>query len=180
MINSGSPDTNYLGTAKVYQWPSGTKANISLLQDNTAKGLPDNIAITAATLSGRVSSWEGSGGTVPMRVHAYNVTGTIPTLSTVTWTSWAGTLTELSVTDVPLSTGWVSWNILSTVQAAKADNSTMTLALDGGPDGASDTNRIFDQFEVVIVYTNLVAPEGPSISAPGKIRVSKARMKSFR
>jgi hypothetical protein len=181
MINSGSTGTNYYGTMEVYQWPAGVVANRILLQDNTAKGLPDNILITAATLRLHTSDWEGPGGTVPMRVRAYNVTGTIPVLSTVTWVSWAGTLSAaLSTAEVPLSTGWVSWNILSSAQAAKAGNATMTLALDGGPDGATDTNRIFDSIEVVITYTQLACENCPSISAPGKMRVSKARFKTFR
>ena len=176
MINSGSPGTNYYGTAEVYQWPNYTEANLTLLQDNTAKGLPDNISITSATLRGRVSSWEGSGGSNPMLVSVDNVSGTIPNLHTVTWASWAGTRSSaLSTASVPLATGWVEWNVLSAVQSAKANNATMTLILGGGANGASDTNRIFDQFEIVIVYTQLVGPEGPSIPAPGKMRVTKFR-----
>jgi hypothetical protein len=171
---------NFYGYMVVWQWPSATVANRVYLQDNTAKGLPDNILITDAILRLRVPStegWVGSGGTNPMRIHAYNVTGSIPNLHTVTWNTDTSTRTEISVTDVPLAAGWSSWNILSAVQAAKTGNITMTLALDGGQDGALDTNRTFDAAEIVITYTQLVGPAGPSISAPGKLRVSRLKGK---
>jgi hypothetical protein len=171
---------NFYGYMVVWQWPSATVANRVYLQDNTAKGLPDNILITDAILRLRVPStegWVGSGGTNPMRIHAYNVTGSIPNLHTVTWNTDTSTRTEISVTDVPLAAGWSSWNILSAVQAAKTGNITMTLALDGGQDGALDTNRTFDAAEIVITYTQLVGPAGPSISAPGKFRVSRLKGK---
>jgi hypothetical protein len=158
---------------EVYQYGAGTVANRALVQDNTQALIPDNCTITAATLT-LTASYEGSGGTNPMPVKVYSVSGTLPNLATVTWNTWAGTLSAaLDTTNVTLS-GNHSWNILPAVQAAYAARSSMVLALDGGPDSASDTNRILTSPVISITYTQLT-PEGIPVSAPGRFRVSKLR-----
>jgi hypothetical protein len=108
--------------------------------------IPAGHTITAAKLRLYLTGHEGSGGTNPMRVHAKRITGTLPDTTTVTWTNFAGTLSsDLSVTDVSLISGWFEWDVLSAVQAAYAASprTPLYLSLDGGPDGAQDTNRIF-------------------------------------
>lgn len=188
-INSGSAGTNY-GTATTmtaYQWPAATVSNRIILKNaSDITALPDNIAITSATVRLYMTSYEGSGGTNPMRIHARSISGTLPDPATVTWTSFAGTLSsDLSVTDVSLVSSWLEWDVTSYVQAQyAASKAAVYVALEGSSDGASDTNRIFasvnnattaNRPQLVIVYTQLVDPAGPSISAPGKMRITRFR-----
>jgi len=130
------------------------------------------------------ASYEGSGGTDPLRLHAYVLSGTLPTIGTVTWTSYAATATESteSVTNVPLTAGWVAVPVTSAVQGAYAGSKILNLALDTAQDGSTDTNRAFSSNDaasnkpyVSVTYTQLVGPGGPSISEPGKLRVTKFR-----
>jgi len=181
-INSGDTDNNASSETfiEVYQWPSATVANRTLLSTADALALPDNVSVTAATLRLYLESWEGSGGTNPMRVYVYGVSGTVP-IATVTWADFAGTLASATdVTEVTLTPGWFEWDITALVRAAYSADATLILALDGGSDGASDTNRIFSSVdgayppEIVVTYTQLT-PEGIPVSAPGRFRISRAK-----
>jgi hypothetical protein len=187
-VNSGSAGTNYSTETytEIYTWPFGTVANRGLYSIDISS-LPDNISITAAALEMYMSAFEGGGGSELMRSHVYPVTS-MPDLTTVTWTNFSGTLgSSDSYTDVSLTPGWVSFNVLTSTQNAHSGSGTLALAIDGGSSSAQDTNRRFVSMEgtealrprLKVTYTQNVAPGGPSISAPGKIRVSKARMKSF-
>ena len=125
-----------------------------------------------------------------MRIYAYRISDNVPTISTVTWDTFTGTLEPYeSYADVTLTPSWVSWDVKEMVSWAYANDSPLYIALDGGQFGVANTNREFVSRESVtgeasagglrpyisITYTNLVAPPGPSISAPGKLRVSKMR-----
>jgi hypothetical protein len=170
-----------------YQWPSATVANRIILKDSAdITALPDNIAITSAKVRLYLTGYEGSGGTNPMRLHAKSISGTLPDPATVTWTAFAGTLSsDLSVADVTLTSGWFEWDVTTYVAAQyAASKAAVYIALDGSSDGASDTNRIFasvnnattaNRPQLVIVYTQLACENCPSISAPGKMRVSKMK-----
>jgi len=90
-----------------------------------------------------------------------------------------GTLSSvLSTTNVTLASGWFEWSVLSAVQAAYAARAPLYLALDGGTDGVSDTNRIFASADnsnsalrpqLVITYTQ---PGSIGPSAPQNMRLS--------
>jgi hypothetical protein len=175
---------------RVYQWPAYTVANRIIVMDNAdILSIPDNVSITAATLRLYMTGYEVSGGTNPMKVHAKRITGTVPDTTTVTGANFSGTVgADLSVTDVALTTGWYEWSVLSAVQAVYTTRSPLYLLLDGGSDGAADTNRIFASVDhattayhpqLVITYTQHIGDPGttPSISAPGKMRVSKFKGK---
>jgi hypothetical protein len=175
-------DTNYSTETylQVYQWPAYDVENRIL--DNIVMGLPDNVSITSASLYMYMESWEGSGGTNPMRVYAYRVSDNVPVISMVTGNNFTGTLQAAeSYTDVPLTTGWYPWNVTTMAQWAYANASPLHIALDGGQDGSADTNRAFTSREgsasfrpyLSVTYTSLVGPGGPSISAPGKGRFNK-------
>jgi hypothetical protein len=180
----GGNDINYsTGTfIEVYQWPAYTWANRIL--DNIVMGLPDNVSISSAYLYMYMESWEVSGGTNPMRIYAYRVSDNVPVISTVTGNNFTGTLQVAeSYTDVPLNPGWYSWNVTAMAQWAYANSSPLYIALDGRQDGSADTNRVFTSREgtaslrpyLSITYTQLTGEGGPSISAPGKMRVSKMK-----
>lgn len=176
-------DNNVSSSAqiKVYQWPAYSWANRIL--DNVPISLPDNVSIVSARLYMYGSSHEGSGGTDPMRVYAYRVSDNVPTISTVTGNNFTGTLQPYeSVTEVPLAPGWASWNVREMVAWAYANGSPLYIALDGGQDGATDTNRIFTSVEgaegyrpyLSITYMQQTSG-GVSINAPGKMRAHKFR-----
>jgi hypothetical protein len=188
-LNGGAGTTNYsTGTElRTYDWPDYTVVNKIVLMDNaTIQALPDNISITAATLRMYLTGKDGSGGYNPTTISAHNITGTVPTISTVTWNNFAGTVgAALSGTSVTLTPGWVEWNILSAVRSAYDTSQPIYIMLYNGT-GVSDTNRIFASSEhattswkpqLVITYMQLTGPGGPSISAPGKFRVSTFRGK---
>jgi len=186
-VNSGAPDTNYstdtlMGT---YDWPDSTVANKIILMDNTdiTVGLPDNIAITKATL--RLYLTDGNGYN-PTDLTAHRITGTVPVISTVTWNGFTGTVgSTLSTVAATLTAGWIEFDVLSAVQAAYASDEPVYLLVQGGT-GTADTWRDFASVntattawkpQLVITYTNLTGPSGPSISAPGKMRVSRLKGK---
>ena len=185
-INSGAASTNYSSSSeiKLYTWPSATVANRSLLRIDLS-ALPDNAAITSSTLYlFNNSTYEGSGGTDPLRLHAYVLSGTLPTIGTVTWTSYAATPTESSesVTNVPLTSGWVAVPVTSAVQGAYAGSKILNLALDTAQDGSTDTNRAFSSNDaasnkpyVSVTYTQMTGDPPHSISAPGKLRVVRLK-----
>ena len=191
-INSGSPTVNYGDNAalRVYQWGTNTVANRIYLMDNVdIQSIPDNVAITSATLRLYLYDWDGSGGTSPMPVSAYRITSNVPDTATVTWASDTSVLGPVeTVTDVPATVGWYEWSVLEAVQAAYAARQPLWLALDGGSQSVANTNRAFYSVDhtdealwpnLTITYTNLVGPQGPSISTPGKMRISRGKLKKF-
>jgi hypothetical protein len=188
-VNSGAADTNYSTSteSRTYQWPFGVVANRSLWQIDHST-LPANISITAAALEVYLTGHDGSGGTDPMPSYLYRVTGTLPTISTVTWNNFAGTLgTAVSITDVGLTAGWYSFPLLGAMQASYVAGTSLTLALDGSTASAQDTNRIFASMNhgtsawrprLKVTYTLPVnitppnAPTGHSVSAgDGKVNL---------
>jgi len=178
-IRSASATTNYSTSNYLELWvePLGTVA-IRTLADITL-GLPANVSIVSATLYAYMTSYVDSGGTNPANIYAYRISGTTPTISTVTWSSFAGTLeTYESTAAVPLTVGWVSWDITDMAAWAYANSSHLFVALDTGGDGANGTNRAFTSMEGTEGYRPFVSitymqdtSEGVSISAPGKMRV---------
>jgi hypothetical protein len=116
------------------------------------------------------------------------VDGLTAPISALTWSnSSSGTLVPVSVRDVPLDFGWYSFDATNAVQHALGlGQSSIVLALDGGPDGSQDTNRqyyaILDppglQYLTVMYYIS--SGGGVPVSAPGKMRISNGRFKSFR
>lgn len=191
-ISSLDTTTNFdnSATLRVYQWPASTISNLSVVVDNASiQALPDNVLIKSATLRlflPATGGYDGSGGTNPMRVHCYTLSGTLPDTTTLTWANQAFTKTELSVTDVALISGWYSWDVTTAVRTAygSSPRQPVYLALDGGSDSAQDTNRYFlsvdnpdDSLhpELVIDYTTLTEPGGGSISVPGKMKPFKCR-----
>ncbi len=185
-VNGGAyADTNFSDNTqnRLYQWPLGTVANRTLVQV-ASLGLPDNISITSATLYMYLSTWDGSGGTTPMNAYVYPVTGQSWTIANVTWNTLDNSAVGAyeSVTQVPLTAGWYSWTVTEAVQAAYAGASALTLLIDGGGDGAADTNRYFVSMDgaeaqrpyLSVTYT-LLTPDGVPVSAPGRFRVSKLR-----
>jgi len=185
-IRSASGTTNYATSDYLELWvePLGTVA-IRTLADITL-GLPANVSIVSATLYAYMKSYVDSGGTNPQNIYAYRISGTTPTISTVTWNNFSGTLeTSESTASVSLTTGWVSWDVTDMTAWAYANSSNLFVALDTAGDGANGTNRAFTSMEgtegyrpfLSITYMQLVAPEGPSISAPGKGRFNKLKGK---
>lgn len=187
-IYNYTPDNNYSSASTMWasQYPAATTESRIIIVDNTdIQSIPDNVVITSATLRMYMTSSLYGGGTNPMRLHAYSISGTLPDVSTVTWNTFAGTLSSgISTTDVSITPGWYEWNVLSAVQTAFNTRAPLYLALDGGADGSPDTNRYFATMEhattvwrpqLVITYTQLTAPppEGTRISVPGSLRVSR-------
>lgn len=182
-VNSGAKTTNYSDNTanRLYQWPLGTVANRTLVQV-ASLGLPDNIAITSATLYMYLSTWDGSGGTSSMNAYVYPVTGQSWTIANVTWNTLDNSAVGSyeSVTAVPLTAGWYSWTVTEMTKAAYAADGALTVLLDGGLDGAADTNRYFTSMDgteaqrpyLSVTYT-LLTPGGVPVSAPGRMRVSK-------
>jgi hypothetical protein len=126
-----------------------------------------------------------------MRVYAYRISDNVPVIGSATWNSYTTTSpavvqTAESYADVSTTPGWSSWDITTMTTWAKANSSPLYIALDGGGDGVADTNRIFVSMQgatgftpyVAVTYMQLVGPPpSPSISAPGKLRVSKMRLR---
>jgi len=184
-VNSGAKTTNYSSSTenRTYQWPLGTIANRTIIQV-ASLGLPDNIAITDAKLYMYLSTWDGSGGTNPMNLYVYPVTGQTWTMGNVTWNTLDNATVGVaeSVTAVPTTTGWYSWTVTEAVKAAYAGASALTLLIDGGGDGAADTNRYFVSMDgaeaqrpyLSVTYTQLT-DGGVPVSAPGRFRISRAK-----
>jgi hypothetical protein len=187
-INSGDGDTNWSTstTLKTYQYPNNTTANRIL--DNIVMGLPDNVSILSATYKAYMVGYDDSGGTDPMPLYIYRVAN-MPNLSTVTWNNFSGTLqTYESITGVTKDSGWVSWDVTNAARWAYANSSPLYIAIDGGTASDVDTNRTFASRDhlsgevtvgglrpyLSITYMSLT-PEGVTISAPGKMRVSKLK-----
>jgi hypothetical protein len=115
-----------------------------------------------------------------MPVHVYRAT--VADASTVTWANFDNT----SMVDsgesfgyVALEPGWYPWRVTNIVKYGYANGKTVGIALDGGSEGASNTNRAWSTMEgayppyLVVTYTQLSG--GLPISAPGKMRVSGFR-----
>jgi hypothetical protein len=145
-INSGTPSTNYGDNTELrsYQWPANTVANRIIVFDNAdILSIPSFVTITAAKLRLYLTGYDGSGGSSLMRIYAYKITGSLPDTTTVTWSNFAGTLTQLGYTDVDLIVGYKEWDATSAVASAYASRSPLYIALDGGAQSPQDTNRIF-------------------------------------
>ena len=182
-ITIGYPTTNYGtdNTLEVYQWPYATQASRPIIFDNIdIQSLPNNITITSATLRLYMYGYFGNGGTNPMSIYAYRISGTLPNTTNVTWNNFAGTLTELGYTDVNLTSGFKEWLVTSAVQSAYAARQPVYILLDGKNLGSQDTNRLFASMDhpttawrpqLSVTYTepqNIlppVAPTGHSVSA---------------
>jgi len=185
-VNSGADNAVNYSTndiLKLYTCELGTPCNRTIMRWDMSS-LPANISITAATLEMYFSQYDPatSGGTASYNAYVYRVTSS-PTISTVTWATFDNAVSAYeSVTAINQTFGWKSWNVLESAQGAYADGGKILyLALDSGPDH-SWSNREFISANnastslrptLSITYTQLVAPEGPSISAPGKMRVVK-------
>lgn len=191
-INSGSGDTGYADNDYLitYQWPSGTVANRILLVDNTTiVGLKSqNISITSMKLRmyNHVGQMDGAGGTDPMRVYVRQIIDNTPSIPDATWNNYASTTGEnIAMALVGKTSGWVEWDLTTIGSPVYSADGILALEIDGGQDGAVDTNRAFysdtsDTYEpmLIIVYTQLTAPPpSPSIPAPGNLRVSSCRCK---
>jgi beta-glucanase (GH16 family) len=190
-INSGSAGTNYgtSTTMTAYQWPAATVANRIIYKNATdMTALPDSVLVTDAKLRLYLDGYEGGGGTNPMRLHARSISGTLPDPATVTWTSFAGTLSsDLSVAEVTLVDGWWEWDVTSYVAAQyAASKAAVYIALDGSSDGAVDTNRSFaavdyptSSLRPQLVITYRLMSGGLPVAAPGTMRVTQGKFKSF-
>jgi hypothetical protein len=138
--------------------------------------IPSGVTITAAKLKLYLTGYDSSGGNSLMRIYARKISGTLPDTTTVTWTNFAGTLTQLGYTEVGLALGYKEWDITTAVQAAYAASprTPVYVALDGGAEGVQDTNRIFASVDhataawrpqlVVTTQTpiNLIPPAAPT------------------
>jgi hypothetical protein len=182
-VKSGAAATTNFSnstTNRLYQWPAYTPANRSIIQI-ASLGLPDNVTINEARVYMYLESWEGTGGTTPMRVYAKPVVGQTWGIDNVTWNLLDNSVvgTYESYTDVPTATGWYSWEVTQAASTAYTTSAPLTILFDGGENGARDTNRYFTSVDgtaeyipyLSITYTLLVSPEGPTISVPGSMRV---------
>lgn len=189
-INSGSPTVNYGDNAalRVYQWPYAVVANRIIIFDNVdIQSIPSNKNIDSAKLRLYLTGYEGSGGTNPMRIYAYRITGTLPDTTTVTWNNFAGTLTQLGYTNVALTSGWYEWDVTSAVAAAYAANPRVPvyIALDGKTDGAQDTNRAFASIDhattawrpqLVVSYSDNIVLLPPNPPTPHSVAAGDAQV----
>lgn len=160
---------------EIYQWPQATPANRILLSFDLSS-LPSPIRIDYVTLYLYQEGYEGSGGTNPANAYVYKVTNSF-NAATVTWNTFDNVIGNyIDYESCSLEDGWRSWNVTEAATAGE----TMYLLVDHYLDGATDTNRIFTSSEgaegyrpkVIVGYTLLSSEGGPSISAPGKLRVS--------
>ena len=168
---------------RVRQVPDGVME--SQILGKVVLGLPDNVSVQSATMYMYMETYNGIPGTDPMRLYAYRVSGTVPTISTVTDATFAGTLENYeSYADVTTTPGWVQWDVTNMVTWAFVNSSSLYFAIDGSTGSAAWTNRRFTSMEgteiyrpyLSVTYMQLTGPPGsPSISAPGKMRVSKMR-----
>jgi hypothetical protein len=178
-INSGAATTNYSTSTvvRLYQWPAYTAANVTLGRANIST-IPANVTIIDATLYYYMTGYESPGGSNPMWSYVRRVTGSVPDISTVTWSSFAGTYgsAEDSAT-ISLLPGWVGWNITDMLTVAyEAVDTYLYFALTGGSDGIQDTNRIFASEEYTVdtglrpyIVVNYYEGGIPPISAPGRM-----------
>jgi len=186
-IGGGDDNTNWSTSTELrsFVWPAYTPINFILIADNTdIQALPDTVYVEKATLRLRLTGNDASGGYNPTTIGVYSLSGTLPDLTTVTGATFTATVSSvLSTASVTLTPGWFEWDVTVPVRTAYAASEPIYLLLKD-VSGAQDTNRIFASMEhattawrpeLVITYMNLVAPEGPSISAPGKIRVTKMK-----
>jgi len=168
---------------RVYNWPERTTLNKTIIMDNSdILALPDNVTINNAKL--RLYNTTGA-GTDPTTHAIYSLSGTLPDISTVTWNNFSATVSAaLTTVSVPAAEGWVEFTVTSAVSAAYLASKSPVYFLIADTEGASDTSRWYASQEhettawhpqLEITYTQMVAPEGPSISAPGKMRVSKLK-----
>jgi hypothetical protein len=184
-IKLTEPAVNFsaIDNVRVKSYPDYTVQDRALY-DITTAALPDNSTILSATFNAHYYGRDASGGYNPMRIYAYRISGTTPTISTVTWNSWAGTLQPYeSYADVSLVPGWYSWDVTQLVKWAYENASHIFIALDGGTVSGAETNRYFYSVEgpaqyrpyISVTYSSNVAEGGPTIPAPGKMRVSKMK-----
>jgi len=209
-INGGSADTNYSDNTglRIYQWPEYVSINKALIFDNTdIQSIPDNVMVTNAKLRLWLYGYGGSGGSNPMRVYARRISGTLPVMETVTWNNFAGSLTQLSYTDVALDNAWYEFDVTNAVQSAYSARAPVYIMLDGGAEGVADSNRYFASYEysdeakrpqLIVTWLPMTGacptsrPAGSgydigayqyqgvpcaSISAPGKMRISRGRLR---
>jgi hypothetical protein len=147
--NSGSPSAINAASAELraYTWPAGKVANrihvnVSLLP------LPTGATILSAKWFMYLTGFDGGGGSNPMRISVSRVTGSPPDLSTLSWSTFAAPLAPAeSSADVGLSPGWNEWTVTEAAKFAQANGGVLSLALDGGTVGATDTNRTFASSE---------------------------------
>jgi hypothetical protein len=196
-INFGAwGDTNFSDNvaSRTYQWPSYFPAN-RILDNISLSSLPANILITAASLEMYMYGYDDAGGTNPMRTYVYPLTGNVPNISTVTWNTFDNSSVGSAegYTDVSLASGWFPFNVLQATQTAYNAGLPLYLMLDGGSNGAADTNRIFASMNhattawrprLKVKYTQLSGPPPePSVPTPGKMKFksgTKGRWRSFR
>lgn len=184
-ISDSAPGTNFStdNTVIIKQKPLGTV--YSQVVEKVTTSIPDNVSIVSAKMYKYMNGYAASGGTNPMNTYMYSISGTTPTISTVAWNTFAGTLSSyVALTPVALNLGWYSWDVTSTISTAYSGSQTVVyFATDGGPDGVDGTNRNFVSINgaegyrpfLSITYMQLVGPEGPSIPGPGKMRPEKFR-----
>jgi hypothetical protein len=170
-------------TLRVYQDPYGTAGRRSILMDNVdIMSIPANATITAAKLRlYSTGTYDGDGGSNPMLVNAYSLSGSLPDTTTVTWNNFSSTVSAvLSSQNVTLVPGFYEWDVITPVRVAYAAHKPVYLILDGGASGSVGTNRKFASVDhatvawrpqLSITYQapiNLVppaAPTGHSVSA---------------
>ena len=171
-------DTN--AALRVYQSPAGVPVE-KILLDFDISSLPGTAVIDNAYLEmilGNPPNATGtSGGTDPMLVYVYRTTPF--TASTVTWNTYSPTLVTLGGAYVPLTAGTkISWPVTLGARWAKENVSHLYLELNGANLGSDTTNRRFVSTAggtgptLVVNYTVYPSGEPPSLSAPGKLRVS--------
>jgi hypothetical protein len=189
-VNYGAATTNYYDNtaSKTYQWPIATVANRTLYKIDISS-LPANVQITKCELNQYLTMYEGSGGTNPMKIHAYPVTGGTWAIDNVTWNNFDGTLgTKESTTEVSLTSGFFRFDITNICQSAYSGSTNVVVALDGGNDGAQDTNRTFASGDhgtsafrpfLGINYTQQDPGGGTPLSAPGRWQISIGNMNFY-
>jgi hypothetical protein len=188
-INLYSVGTNYSGQTftEVYVYPANTPSN-RILDNISLSSIPANATITNATLRKYYLQPDGGAGSDPMRLYVYPVTG-MPTISTATWTSFDASATmgaDESYVDVNTTPGWKEWNVTNMTQNAYIASTNVSIAVDSGPGSISGSSRQFASSDyvadtnlrpqLVVTYTIGTGTDPtPSISAPGKMRVSKMK-----
>jgi mannan endo-1,4-beta-mannosidase len=176
-INLGQPTTNYVSgsTISTFIWPAGISSEKMLLYfalDN----VPTGALINYATLQMHLANpaHQGDGGTNPARIYVFKSSAF--NTSTVTWNNQSFTVGEYeSYADVGTTGGeLIAWDITTAMNEAIGASENLYLVVDGWVSGLIDTNRIFDSSETgngpEIVFDYMI--DTPSISAPGKMRIS--------
>lgn len=158
-INSGAATTNYSNTGliKLYTWPAGISANISILKYDLSAIAPGTI-ITYAYLYLDLIGYEGV-ETVPYYVSAHRIINHNPIVTTATWNTYDGSnswtvpgligdvTTADDTTSVGILPGVYSWDVTYTVQQmVNNPSSNYGIALTSNISGYSqgvDQDRIF-------------------------------------